>query len=168
MFVCKWAKMYSQCELSAIRYVLSNFYSILGKTWLLRLSNRQKWLDNIEIYCSVWDHEGSDTGKKSKGRDRGGLRDKGDRQDRDLKALGAWKWECCHSQLPYPQPPPLLPSLPPLPNHPTPPESNCDACSSHSCRRSNTQVRCTATLKAHQAHTLLVGNTLFMTEPAEA
>ncbi|TSK62659.1 hypothetical protein Baya_4787 [Bagarius yarrelli] len=38
------------------------------------------------------------------------------------------------------------------------------ACRSRSCRRSNTQVECKATLKAHQALPALVGNTLFMTE----
>lgn len=55
------------------------------------------------------------------------------------------------------------------PSHPpAPPDGDCEACWSHSCRRSNTQVGCTSTLKAHQAQTLLVGNTLFMTEPVEA
>lgn len=55
------------------------------------------------------------------------------------------------------------------PSHPpAPPDGDCEACWSHSCRRSNTQVGCTSTLKAHQAQALLVGNTLFMTEPVEA
>lgn len=45
-----------------------------------------------------------------------------------------------------------------------PPETDCDACSNHSCTRSNTQVQCKATLKAHRVHTLLVQNTLFMME----
>jgi len=45
-----------------------------------------------------------------------------------------------------------------------PPETDCDACSNRSCTRSNTQVRCKATLKAHRVHTLLVQNTLFMME----
>lgn len=44
------------------------------------------------------------------------------------------------------------------------PETDCDACSAHSCTRSNTQVQRKATLKAHRVHTLLVQNTLFMTE----
>lgn len=56
----------------------------------------------------------------------------------------------------------------PHPSPSAPPDSDCDACSVHSCRRSNTQVGCTSTLKAHQARTLLVGNTLFMMEPVEA
>lgn len=46
----------------------------------------------------------------------------------------------------------------------SPPETDWRACRSRSCRRSNTQVECKATLKAHQALPALVGNTLFMTE----
>lgn len=60
----------------------------------------------------------------------------------------------------------LTPARPPTPlaSPSAPPDGDCEACWSHSCRRSNTQVGCTSTLKAHQAQTLLVGNTLFMTE----
>lgn len=51
-----------------------------------------------------------------------------------------------------------------MPSQGFPPETHRDACSAHSCTRSNTQVRCKATLKAHRVHASLVQNTLFMTE----
>lgn len=99
------------------------------------------------------DPEGGDI-RKSK---RGALGRTKETTDRDLKATGARKRECCHS----------LPALPP-PSMP----AHLRAIAMHVLAAhaggSNTQVGCTATLKAHQAHTLLVGNTLFMTEPAEA
>lgn len=51
-----------------------------------------------------------------------------------------------------------------MPSQGFPPETDCNSCSAHSCTRSNTQAQCKATLKAHRVHTLLVQNTLFMTE----
>ena len=78
--------------------------------------------------------------------------ERGKRQDVGVRKAREQAWAPtpdCHSWLPCQY---------------SPPETDCDACSSHSCTRSNTQVQCKATLKAHQAHTLLVGNTLFMTE----
>lgn len=51
-----------------------------------------------------------------------------------------------------------------MPSQGFPPETDCNSCSARSCTRSNTQAQCKATLKAHRVHTLLVQNTLFMTE----
>lgn len=43
-----------------------------------------------------------------------------------------------------------------MPSQGFPPETDCNACSAHSCTRSNTQVQCKATLKARRAHAFLV------------
>lgn len=51
-----------------------------------------------------------------------------------------------------------------MPSQGFPPETDCDSCTAHSCTRSNIEAQCKATLKAHPVHTLLVQNTLFMTE----